>query len=189
VISGLRTMFKKSSQAKVAVDVNDLIREVLALVRGELDNRRVSVRTDLEQLPQVVVDRVQIQQVILNLIMNALDAMASVHGRARVLRLRSERREPGGVMVTVQDSGTGIDKQDMDRIFAPFFTTKSQGMGMGLSICRSIVEGAHGGRLTASHGHPYGSVFQVILPIQEPGADRASPTAGDSRRPVEMARR
>jgi PAS domain S-box-containing protein len=188
VISGVRTMFKKNSQAKVTVDVNDLIQEVLALVRVELDNRRVSVRTDLERLPQVVVDRVQMQQVILNLIMNALDAMASVNGRARVLRLRSERREPGGVMVTVQDTGIGIDKQDMDRIFAPFFTTKSQGMGMGLSICRSVVE-AHGGRLTASHGYPYGSVFQVILPIQEPGADRASPSAGDNRRPVEMARR
>jgi PAS domain S-box-containing protein len=188
VISGLRTMFKKNSQGNTAVDVNDLVREVLALVRGELDNRRVSVRTELEQLPQVLVDRVQLQQVILNLIMNARDAMASVDGRARVLRLRTERHEPGGIMVSVQDSGTGIGKRDMDRIFEPFFTTKPQGMGMGLSICRSIVE-AHGGRLTASHGHPYGSVFQVILPIQEPDTDRAAPAAAGSRRTVEMAPR
>jgi PAS domain S-box-containing protein len=188
VISGLRTMFKKSSQAKAAVDVNDLVREVLTLVRGELESRRVSVRTELQQLPQVLVDRVQLQQVILNLIMNALDAMASVNGRARVLRLRSERHEPDGVMVTVQDSGTGIAKKDMDRIFEPFFTTKPHGMGLGLSICRSLVE-AHGGRLMASHGHPYGAIFQVVLPIQEPGTDRAGPAAAGSHRWVEMARR
>ncbi len=131
VISGLRTMFKKNSQGNTAVDVNDLVREVLALVRGELDNRRVSVRTELEQLPQVLVDRVQLQQVILNLIMNARDAMASVDGRARVLRLRTERHEPGGIMVSVQDSGTGIGKRDMDRIFEPFFTTKPHGNGNG----------------------------------------------------------
>ena len=120
--------------------------------------------------------------------MNAIDAMASVEGRPRVLRLRSEPHEPGGIMVTVQDSGTGIDKKDMDRIFEPFFTTKSHGMGMGLPICRSIIE-AHGGRLMASHGHPYGSVFQVILPIRESGTDRAAPAAAGSRRTVEMAPR
>ena len=187
VISGVRTMFKKTSQGKLAVDVNDVVREVLALVRGELDNRRVSVRTELEQLPPVTADRVQLQQVLLNLIMNALDAMASVDGRARVLRVRTERHEPGGVMVTVQDSGIGIDKKHIGRIFEPFFTTKSHGMGMGLSICRSIAE-AHGGRLMASHGHPYGSVFQVILPIQELGADRAA-SAVAGRRRVEMAPR
>jgi len=188
VMSGVRTMFKKSGQGRAAVDVNVVVREVLALVRGELDNRRVSVRSELEQLPQVLADRVQLQQVVVNLIMNALDAMASVDGRARVLRVRTERHEPGGVMVTVQDSGSGIDKKHMDRIFDPFFTTKSQGMGMGLSICRSIVE-AHGGRLMASHGHPYGSVFQVILPIREPGTDHAAPAAAGSRRTVEMAPR
>jgi len=188
VISGVRTMCRKGGQAKTMVDVNDLVRDVLTLVRGEPDSRGVSVRTELQPLPQVLADRVQLQQVILNLIMNALDAMASVNGRARVLRLRSERHEPGGVMVTVQDSGTGIDKKDMDRIFEPFFTTKPHGMGMGLPICRSIVE-AHGGRLMASHDHPYGTVFQMILPVQEPGADRAGPPAAGSYRPVEMARR
>jgi C4-dicarboxylate-specific signal transduction histidine kinase len=184
VISGVRTMFKKGGQGRAAVDVNDVVREVLALVRGELEKRRVSVRSDLEPLPQVLADRVQLQQVVVNLIMNALDAMASVDGRARVLQLRTERHQPGGVMVTVQDSGTGIDKKHMDRIFEPFFTTKSHGIGMGLSICRSIVE-AHGGRLMASQCHPYGSVFQVILPIREPGTDRAA----HDRRTVEMAPR
>jgi PAS domain S-box-containing protein len=188
VIGGVRTMFKKSSQARAAVDINDLVREVLTLVRGELDNRMVTVRTELEQLPQVLVDRVQLQQVILNLITNAIDAMASVDGRPRVLRLRSERHQPGGVMLTVQDSGTGIDKKDMNRIFLPFFTTKSHGMGMGLAICRSVVE-AHGGRLTASHGHPCGAVFQVILPIREPGTESAGLAAGDIIRSVEMAPR
>jgi len=167
VISGVRTMFKKTSQGRVAVDINDGAREVLALVRGELDNRRVSVRTELEQLPPVTADRVQLQQVILNLIMNALDAMASVDGRARVLLLRTERHEPGGVMVTVQDTGTGIDKKHIDRIFEPFFTTKSHGMGMGLSICRSIVE-AHGGRLWAGANEPRGAVFQFTLPANPP---------------------
>jgi C4-dicarboxylate-specific signal transduction histidine kinase len=179
-------MFKKGGQGRAAVDVNDVVREVLALVRGELEKRRVSVRSDLEPLPQVLADRVQLQQVVVNLIMNALDAMASVDGRARVLQLRTERHQPGGVMVTVQDSGTGIDKKHMDRIFEPFFTTKPHGIGMGLSICRSIVE-AHGGRLMASQCHPYGSVFQVILPIREPGTDRAA--AAHDRRAVEMAPR
>jgi PAS domain S-box-containing protein len=188
VISGVRTMCRKGGHAKTIVDVNELVRDVLTLVRGEPDSRGVSVRTELEPLPQVLADRVQLQQVILNLIMNALDAMASVNGRVRVLRLRSERHEPGGVMVTVQDSGTGIDKKDMDRIFEPFFTTKPHGMGMGLPICRSIVE-AHGGRLMASHDHPYGTVFQMILPVQEPGADRAGPPAAGGYRSVEMARR
>ncbi len=184
VISGLRTMFKKGSRGRTAVDVNDVVREALALVRGELENGRVSVRSELDQLPQVLADRVQLQQVVVNLIMNALDAMASVDGRARVLQLRSERHEPGGVMVTVQDSGTGIDKKHMARIFEPFFTTKSHGLGIGLSICRSIVE-AHGGRLMTSRGHPYGSVFQVILPIREPDTDRAA----QDRRTVAMAPR
>jgi PAS domain S-box-containing protein len=188
VISGVRTMFKKNMPARNAFDVNDLVREVLSLVRGEFESRRVSVRTELTPIPQVVADRTQLQQVILNLIMNALDALAPVNDRPRVLRVRSERCEPGGVMVTVQDSGTGIDKKNMNRIFEPFFTTKSNGTGMGLSICRSVVE-AHGGRLMASHGHPTGAVFQIILPIQEPGADRAGPPAAGSQRSVEMARR
>lgn len=159
IISGIRTMFKKDGRSKTRLDINDLIREVLALVDREVENQRAFVRTDLiEELPQVLVDRVQMQQVILNLIMNAFDAMESLNDRARVLQLKSEKHEPSGVLVTVEDSGAGIEKENMDRIFEAFFTTKSRGMGMGLAICGSIVEG-HGGRLTASRGYPHGTVF------------------------------
>jgi len=124
----------------------------------------------IDELPHVLIDRGQLLQVILNLVTNAIDAMGSNNGRARVLRLRSERHESASVKVTVEDSGTGIDEENMDRIFEAFFTTKSHGMGMGLSICRSIVE-SHGGQLSASRGHPYGAVFQVVLPGYQPGAE------------------
>jgi PAS domain S-box-containing protein len=171
VITSIRSMFKKDGLAKAPHDVNELVREVLVLVRGEVENQRVAVRTEMiDELPQVLIDRAQLLQVILNLVTNAIDAMGSNNGRARVLRLRSERHESAGIMVTVEDSGPGIDEENMDRIFEAFFTTKSHGMGMGLSICRSIVE-SHGGHLSASRGHPYGAVFQVVLPGYQPGAE------------------
>jgi signal transduction histidine kinase len=107
-----------------------------------------------------------LQQVMLNLISNALEAMAATTDRARSLRLKSEMGEPNDVLITVQDSGPGIDQEHMDRIFRPFFTTKSNGMGMGLSICRSIIE-AHNGRLSASSGIDHGCVFRVALPIDD----------------------
>ena len=170
VIGSIRSMFKKDGRTKAPHDVNDVVREVLTLVRGEVENQRVAVRTELtDELPRVLADRAQLQQVILNLVTNAIDAMGSLNGRARVLRLRSERHGRDGVMVTVEDTGTGIDRKNMNRIFEAFFTTKTHGMGMGLSICRSIVE-SHGGRLSATRGHPYGAVFQVILPGYQPGA-------------------
>jgi PAS domain S-box-containing protein len=186
VISGVRTLFKKNVQARAPVEVNDIVREVLSLVRGELESRRVTVEAELGMLPPVTADRAQLQQVILNLITNALDAMGAHSDRPRVLRLRSERCEPGKIMVTVQDSGPGIEKKNIDRIFEPFFTTKANGTGIGLAICRSVVE-SHGGRLMASHGHPHGAVFQIVLPLQEP--DPGSPASADGQRPVEMARR
>jgi C4-dicarboxylate-specific signal transduction histidine kinase len=171
VITSIRSMFKNDGLAKAPHDVNELLREVLVLVHGEVENQRVAVRTELiDELPQVLIDRGQLLQVILNLVTNAIDAMSSNNGRARVLRLRSERHESGGVMVTVEDSGTGIDEKNMDRVFEAFFTTKSHGMGMGLSICRSIVE-SHGGHLSASRGYPHGAVFQVVLPGYQPGAE------------------
>jgi signal transduction histidine kinase len=108
-------------------------------------------------------DRVQLQQVLLNLITNAAEAMVSVTDRARLLVVTSGTDEAGDVRITVEDSGPGIDPKDIDRIFHAFFTTKSHGMGMGLAICRSIIE-AHGGRLWASSGNPHGAVFQVHLP-------------------------
>jgi C4-dicarboxylate-specific signal transduction histidine kinase len=169
VIASVRAMFKKGVQNRTAIDINDLIREVLALVNGDLQSRIISVHTELaRQLPPVLADHVQLQQVVLNLITNAADAMQSVRDRARLLQVKSATHEPDGILIVVADAGTGIDWENSERIFDPFFTTKSNGMGLGLSICRSIVE-AHGGRLWASPGTPHGSVFHVALPSGNPG--------------------
>jgi C4-dicarboxylate-specific signal transduction histidine kinase len=165
VIGSIRTIFRKGDEGKTPLDVNDLIREVLGLVHGQLQNEQVSVRTELfDGLPELSANRVQLQLVIRNLVINAIEAMSSVTDRARVLQVRSEIFKPSGVLVTITDSGRGIDPKSKERIFDAFFTTKSHGMGMGLSICRSIVE-AHGGRLTASPAHPHGSVFEIIFPV------------------------
>jgi signal transduction histidine kinase len=169
VIASVRAMFKKGVQKRTAIDINDLIREVLALIYGDLQSRSISVHTELaKQLPPVLADHVQLQQVVLNLITNAADAMQSVRDRARLLQVKSATHEPDGILIVVADAGTGIDWENRERIFDPFFTTKSNGMGLGLSICRSIVE-THGGRLWASPGTPHGSVFQVVLPSGGPG--------------------
>ena len=164
VLGSIQGMLKKGEEERARLDINDLIREVMRLVQGELKNRGVSSRAELaDDLPRVLADRIQLRQVILNLIMNAIEAMVSVSDRARVLRVRSENHGDDGVLVAVEDSGSGIAPEDMDRIFETFFTTKSEGMGMGLSICRSIVA-SHGGRITVAKGVPHGSVFQLILP-------------------------
>jgi PAS domain S-box-containing protein len=170
VIGGIRTMLKKGSDTKEALDINELAGDVLTFVRGEIENERIVVRTEFkENLSQVLVDRVQLQQVVLNLVMNGIDAMATLRDRARVLKLRSEQAGPSSVTLTVEDAGTGIDQGIIDRIFEAFFTTKKHGMGMGLSICRSIVV-AHGGQLFVSPGDSHGSVFHLELPIYQPGA-------------------
>ena len=164
VIKSIRAMFQKNGQEKMPLDINELIREVLAFVDGEIRSQRVSVKTELiEKLPYVSANRTQLQQVIINLMTNAIEAMGSVTDRARVLRVKSGLHESDGLLITVEDSGTGVDPKDMDRIFDAFFTTKSTGMGMGLAICRSIIE-AHGGRLCALAASPHGSIFQVALP-------------------------
>ena len=158
-IEGIRAMFRRDRQERVALDVNKLILTVLTALGDELQSHQIIVRTELaDDLPLVLADRVH-----LNLTTNAIDAMSSVAGRSRILRLRSEIQEPHGVLVSVEDSGSGIDPKNVDRIFQTFFTTKSSGMGMGLAICRSIIE-AHHGRLWASAGTPYGSAFQFTLP-------------------------
>jgi signal transduction histidine kinase len=144
-------MFKKEGQLTGPQDMSELVREVLGLVRGEVAGQGISVRTELSNaLPQISVSRVQLQQVIANLVMNAVDAMSTVANRARVLRVKtgvneSKPNETMSLLITVEDTGIGIDPNDFDRIFDPFYTTKSHGMGMGLSICRSIIE-IHGGR-------------------------------------------
>jgi PAS domain S-box-containing protein len=164
VIDGIRAMFKNDRREKALVDVNQLIREVLALLHSELQNYQILMQADLTpKLPPVLADGIQLQQVIANLVMNAIDAMNTVVDRARTLLVKSAIREPDGVLITVKDSGPGINPENIDRIFDPFFTTKAQGMGMGLSICRSIIE-AHNGRLSASAAADRGSVFQIELP-------------------------
>jgi C4-dicarboxylate-specific signal transduction histidine kinase len=165
VTETIRTMFKKDIRDRVRVDINELIREVLALLSTEVKRHNISVNSVLaERLPQVLVDRVQLQQVVLNLVMNAIEAMSTVAGRPRVLQLRSDANDLKEAVITIEDSGPGIDPKTLNQIFEPFFTTKKTGMGMGLSICRSIIE-AHDGRLTVAPAHPHGSIFQVILPI------------------------
>jgi len=164
VVNGIRTMFKGKAATRVSVDLNKLIREVLVFAQGEHPTWPIEVQTNLDDnLPLVSADRVQLQQVIFNLITNAIDAMDTVIDRARSLRVTSEL-EGNGVVVKIADTGTGIAPENIDRIFDTFFTTKSQGMGMGLAICRSIIE-AHGGTLSASPGDPHGAVFQLILPV------------------------
>jgi C4-dicarboxylate-specific signal transduction histidine kinase len=163
VIDGIRAIFRKGEERRAPLDVNELIGDVLRLTRAEIHSEQISVRTELlNDLPKIVGDRVQLQLVFRNLIVNAVEAMSSVTDRERVLHIKSAIM-PSGVRVTVADAGTGIDQDSIERIFDTFFTTKSHGMGMGLSICRSIVE-AHGGKLSVSPSHPYGSIFEIDLP-------------------------
>jgi signal transduction histidine kinase len=164
ILESIRAMFKKDSQKDTPVDVNGLIGDVLALIQNEAQKQRVSVQTKLaDGLPRVFGNRVQLQQVILNLVINALEAMATTTERDRTLRVKSAAHSPDGVLIAVEDSGAGIDPQNVERIFDALFTTKSNGMGMGLSICRSIIE-THHGRLWATVGADYGSVFHIALP-------------------------
>jgi signal transduction histidine kinase len=158
VIGNIRTIFKKEGRNRTSFDINNLISETLVLVREDLDKHRVVVKAELdERLPPIIGDRIQLQQVLVNLITNAIDSMAAVGG-SRVLSVKSAMDEGGEITVSVADTGTGIGPQAVDRIFNPLFTTKADGMGMGLSICRSIIE-AHDGRLWATPNTPRGAVF------------------------------
>lgn len=164
VISRIRAVINKAPPRKSWFDLNQAIRDVIALTRSEAIRHGVSVQAALAMdLPLVEGDRVQLQQVILNLIMNAVDAMAGDDGGPRVLRLSTETDAAGGVLVGVRDSGPGLAPQSAARLFEAFYTTKPDGMGMGLAICRAIVE-AHGGQLWASANEPRGAVFQLTLP-------------------------
>jgi signal transduction histidine kinase len=165
VIRSIRAMFKTDASIRTSLDVNEIIWEALALLRRELETYRVSVQAEPDEpLPRVWGDHVQLQQVLVNLLTNAIDSMAAKDG-ARLLRVKSSIHDSGGVIVAVEDTGTGVEPKDMDRIFTPLFTTKSHGMGMGLSICRSIIE-AHQGRLWATPKGPHGAVFQFVLPAE-----------------------
>jgi C4-dicarboxylate-specific signal transduction histidine kinase len=169
VVGRIRALIKKAPARKDAVEINDAILEVIALTRAEAENNGVSVRTQLaEGLPRVQGDRVQLQQVLLNLIINAIEAMRDVGEDEREL-LISTHSEPDGVSVEVRDSGPGFVPADLDRVFEAFYTTKSSGLGLGLSICRSIIE-AHNGRLWASPNAPRGAIFRFIAPAHPAAA-------------------
>jgi signal transduction histidine kinase len=164
VIGSVRDMFKKDGGETSLVDLNDVIHDVILPVRGELQAQGIVVQTGLTKpLPLVLGHNGQLQQVILNLVRNAAEAMDGVCGRPRLLRVESAIYDSDHVLVAVEDSGTGIDQNDINRIFDSFYTTKSQGIGMGLSICRSIVE-SHGGRIWAASSSDRGSIFSLKLP-------------------------
>jgi C4-dicarboxylate-specific signal transduction histidine kinase len=165
VIDRIRALIKKVPPRQDAVEINELIREVLALARGEVVKHAVSVQTQLSNdLPLIEADRVQLQQVILNLVMNAVEAMSNNGESPRELLISTGREGPSDVFVAVQDSGPGLNPESFNRLFDAFYTTKRDGLGMGLAICRSIVE-AHGGRVWASHGAGPGAQFQFTLPV------------------------
>jgi signal transduction histidine kinase len=166
VMDGIRANFKNDIRLRTWLDVNVLIEETLTLVQAELQQNRILVRTEPNgQLPQVMGDRTQLQQVLLNLITNAIEAMAAKEG-LRTLGVRSDASENGGVAVSITDTGKGIKPQEIEQIFNPLFTTKPNGMGMGLFICRSIVE-SHGGNLLVFPNSPQGVVFQMVLHASE----------------------
>jgi C4-dicarboxylate-specific signal transduction histidine kinase len=163
IIQRLRALSRKSETQKVAVDINGAIHEVIPLVQHEVLSHRVSLRLELAPtLPAVLGDRVQLQQVIINLIVNGMEAMADVTDRPRELVIRSHLDDSGQVLVAVEDSGVGMDPENAKLLFNAFFTTKSSGMGMGLSICRSIIEN-HGGKLWATLNAGPGATFWFAL--------------------------
>jgi signal transduction histidine kinase len=168
VITSIRKMFGGKSGKVAVVSIDSLVGEALALTQGELEGRHVALRnTAAADAPAVLVDRVQLQQVLVNLIMNAVEAMREVSGRERQLTIGTDVGVDQ-VTITVADTGSGIDTEKLERIFEPFFTTKSEGMGLGLAICRSIID-AHGGKLWVSPNVPFGTVFHVALPRAEAG--------------------
>jgi PAS domain S-box-containing protein len=163
VIGRIRGLIKKVPARKTTLDINETILETIALTRSEMGRHCIVLQTELaNDLPSILGDRVQLQQLMLNLIMNAIEAMSEVSEGSRVLLIGSRADTPDGVIVTVQDSGPGLKPESLDHLFDPFYTTKPTGMGMGLSICRSIIE-AHGGRLWGTKNAPRGTVFQFTL--------------------------
>jgi C4-dicarboxylate-specific signal transduction histidine kinase len=170
VISRIRTFVKKTPPRNDLVDINEVIVEVFALAQNEARRSRVLLKQQLKQdLPQVRGDRVQLQQVILNLIINGLESIAKSKNGTRELSVRSDRDEADNVVIAVSDSGEGLDAANLDHVFDAFFTTKPDGMGMGLAISRTIIE-SHGGRLWATSNSPHGAVFQFSLPTNAESA-------------------
>jgi C4-dicarboxylate-specific signal transduction histidine kinase len=175
VIGRIRELAKKAESKMSRIDINNLVEEVITLMHGEAVGHRVSLRPKLASgLPPARGDKVQLQQVLINLVMNGIQAMAPVTGRAHVLVIRTQRHSAEQVLVAVEDAGVGIESENLNRLFSAFYTTKPEGMGMGLSISRSIVE-AHGGRVWATPNTGPGMTFQFTL-----SAYREEVTAGAS---------
>jgi len=178
VIRRLRELTKKSDPQKTRLYINDVVSDVVALVQREVLNHHVRLRLHLDpKLTTVFGDRVQLQQVIINMMMNGIEAMASVTDRPRELVIHSREHDAGHALVAVQDSGTGIDPDNMDRLFNAFFTTKSDGMGMGLSICRSIIE-AHGGEMWVSPNDGPGATFSFTVQSRQEAAEHEAAQQG-----------
>ena len=171
IISRVRQIFKKGTPERELVDVNEIIREMVVLVRGETTRYSIAVHTDLlANLPDAMGDRLQLQQVLMNLIVNSVDAMRDIEG-TRELTIRSQQTEDGQLMVSVSDTGVGLPPQQAEQVFDAFFTTKPQGTGMGLRISRSIVE-SHGGRIWAATNSPRGAIFHLTLPAKADGHEQ-----------------
>ena len=166
VLVRIRELLSRGERQRERMDINDVIRQVVALSEGELRRNEIALQTEMpEDLPTVVVDRVLLQQVVLNLIINAVEAMRVVSERTRILRVRTQELASGSIVVLVQDSGVGLDPKNSGRMFDAFYTTKPEGIGMGLTISRSIIE-AHGGRLWAVANDGPGSSLCFALPIE-----------------------
>jgi signal transduction histidine kinase len=165
ILQRIRALVKGAPPHKELLNINETIWEVIGLVRGEIQRNQVLLRTRLSaDLPPVPADRIQVQQVVLNLIVNAVEAMSNIDGPLRELLIVSEKDALNSVLIAVRDSGTGLDSGSLERVFDAFHTTKPNGMGMGLAICRSIIV-AHGGKLWATNNVPNGAVFQFTLPV------------------------
>jgi signal transduction histidine kinase len=163
IVASVRAMYKKGPPESLPIDINQIVLAVLLIMRIEFRQHRVDLQTQLDRhLPTVLGDKVQLQQVVLNLVMNSIEAMHSA--QTRVLKVQTDQTNPGMVRVSIEDTGTGLDPSNVDQVFKPLFTTKAAGMGMGLAICRSIIE-SHGGRIWASTVPNQGSIFQFELPI------------------------
>jgi signal transduction histidine kinase len=175
VITNVRGLFGKGTQEKTPTDVNKLIKAVLALVYIDLRKHSIETQMSLSELAPVIGNEVQLQQVILNLVMNAIESMVSV-AEPRVLSIKSESTEHNSVLISIGDTGRGIDVRNLNRIFKPLFTTKARGMGMGLAICKSIIE-SHDGQIWVSAGVPRGSIFHFELPLHQ-GDERKSELSG-----------
>jgi C4-dicarboxylate-specific signal transduction histidine kinase len=166
VISRIRSLINKAAPERAQVQLNEIIEESVALAESQASRNDVSLEMELaHELPVTLGDRIQLQQVILNLMLNGIESMSGVANRPRQLRIRSRTQEEDGICVSIEDCGIGVSAENMPRLFEAFFTTRSQGIGMGLAISRSIVE-AHGGRLWAESTVNQGSIFQFTLPIE-----------------------